>query len=326
MSQPALVRRANRVFIGVTTAAICVGAVRLVAQSPAPAAATELRFEVASVKPSAMNPSDLGKLLAAGSNAPVPFFGVRTQPGGRLQASMATLQSLILRAYGIRPYQLEGGPPWLTTDYFDISAKAENETATDAEFNAMLKSLLAERFGLRVRVETRQAPVHTLTLARSDGKLGPGLKKTSPECEKELEDRKRTKVPPRLPSGPRSFDSGPVCGLMMTRFSPSSASTLMMGGMPLTMLVSTISTEVGAPVVDQTGLTGLFDITLEYESTRRNTLPAGARPPGLDPNGTDSPPIPLPQALQQQLGLKLEKGTGPLPIITVEAAQHPSAD
>jgi uncharacterized protein (TIGR03435 family) len=278
-------------------------------------------FEVASIK-TTMSPGDAGRAApAAGGQLNITILGVEAQPGGRLHAT-ASLHALILRAYGIKEYQVDGGPKWLTTDYFEVNAKAERETASEAEMNEMLKSLLAERFGLRVHVETRQAPVHTLTVARDDGRLGPGLKRTSPECEATLEERKRTgaKVAPGRPLDRMT----PVCGLTTMGLTPrTGAATYTMGGQPISSLVGRISSELGAAVVDQTGLTGLFDAAFEYEMMRR---PAGMAPPSLDPNSTDPLPVPLPAALQQQLGLRLEKGTGPLPITIVDAADPPTPD
>ena len=292
--------------------AMLVGA-RPDAQSPA---AAPPRFEVASVKPS-LSPFDLGRAAANGSVS-FPFFGVRTQPGGRLQA-LANLQGLILAAYRIESYQIEGGPKWLTTDYFEITAKAERETATDAELFEMLRSLLAERFGLRVHVETRQASVFMLS-ARADGRLGAGLKRTSPECERDLEERKRTGAP--LPPQPRPSGTPPTltptCGLTSNMITFQGVETWAMGGHPLTELVSRLSSALKAPVVDRTGLNGLFDVLIEFESTRRRA--------GPDPNSTDPLPLPLPAAVQQQLGLTLEKSAGPLPITIVDAAEPPSAN
>jgi uncharacterized protein (TIGR03435 family) len=290
------------------------------AQSPAPAGP---RFEVASVKPG-MSPFDAGRAAgASGGRVSFPFFGVRTRPGGRLEA-LANLQGLILSAYRIESYQIEGGPKWLTTDYFEIAAKAERETATDAELFEMLKSLLAERFGLRVHVETRQASVFMLS-ARADGRLGAGLKRTSSECERDLEERKRTGASP--PPQPRPSGTPPrltpACGMASNMITAAGVETWAMGGRPFTELVSRLSSELKAPVVDRTGLTGLFDVLIEFESKRR--LPA-ARPPGLDVNSTDPLPVPLPAAVQQQLGLTLEKRTGPLPITIVDAAEPPSAN
>jgi len=283
------------------------------AQAPAPAAP---RFEVASVKPGT-SPFDAGRAAAAGGGSvSFPFFGVRTQPGGRLEA-LSNLQGLILTAYRIEAYQLEGGPKWLTSDYFQITAKAERETATDPELFEMLKSLLAERFGLRVHAETRQASVFMLS-ARADGRLGAGLKRTSPECERDLEERKRTgaPLPPQpLPSGtpPRLT---PTCGIDSNMITAAGVETWAMGGRPFTELVSRLSGELKAPVVDRTGLNGLFDVLIEFESRRRRA--------GPDPNSTDPLPLPLPAAVQQQLGLTLEKSTGPLPITIVDAAEPPS--
>lgn len=288
------------------------------AQSPA---APALRFEVASVKPGT-SPFNAGRAAAAGGGrVSFPFFGVRTQPGGRLEA-VANLQGLILAAYRIESYQIEGGPKWLTTDYFEITAKAERETATDAELFEMLKSLLAERFGLRVHVETRQASVFMLS-ARADGRLGAGLKRTSPECERDLEERKRTGAP--LPAQPRPSGTPPrltpTCGMASNMITAAGVETWAMGGRPFTELISRFSSELKAPVVDRTGFSGLFDVLIEFESERR--LPA-ARPPGLDVNSTDPLPVPLPAAVQQQLGLIFEKSTGPLPITIVDAAEPPT--
>ena len=94
-----------------------------------------------------------------------------------------------------------------------------------------------------------------------------------------------------------------------------------MGGQAISALVDQISSELAGPVVDRTGLTGLFDLVLEYEAGG----PLAAVPSaGLDPNSTDALPVPLPAALQQQLGLKLEKGVGPLAFTVIDAAEPPS--
>ena len=304
----------SRRFVVAAGVMVAVVAARANAQQPATP-----RFEVASVKPG-MSPMDAGRAAGAGGRVSFPFFGVRTQPGGRLQA-LANLQGLILTAYGIESYQIEGGPKWLTSDYFEITAKAERETATDAELFEMLKSLLAERFGLRVHVETRQASVFMLS-TRADGRLGAGLKRTSPECERELEERKRTGASP--PPAARPSGSPPVltptCGMTSNMITRGGVETWAMGGRPFTELVSRLSSELKAPVIDRTGLNGLFDVVIEFESTRR----FAAQLPGPDLNSTDPLPVPLPAAVQQQLGLTLEKGTGPLPITVVDAAEPPS--
>ena len=119
----------------------------------------------------------------------------------------------------------------------------------------------------------------------------------------------------------------PTCGMTSTRFTARTATAgLFMGGQSFATLVERISNELNAPVLDRTGLDGLFDVALEYETARRPAiqLSPALPPPGPDPNSTEPLPVPMPQALQQQLGLKLEKGTGPLPITIVDAAELPS--
>jgi uncharacterized protein (TIGR03435 family) len=286
-----------------------------------PAADAAPHFEVASVKPG-LSPADAGRAAAAsGGKFTFPFVGVQVQPGGRLIAN-TNLRGLILRAYGIRGYQLEGGPTWLTTDYFDVAAKAERESATEAEMNEMLKALLAERFGLRVHVETRQASVHTLTVSRADGRIGGNLRPTSRECETTIEERKKAGSPTPRPSSGQITPGVPVCGLANAFVDPRTASEIYtMGGYPMSTLVERLSTDLNAPVLDRTGLTGLYDVTLEFQSARR--FP-GQPPSGPDPNSSDPLPVPLPAALQKQLGLQLEKGTAPLAITIIDAADHPS--
>ena len=163
-------------LLGPALVACVLGVVAVQAQStPARAADTSTskprQFEVASVKPT-LSPSEAGReagrrmSLGEPAAATPLFFGVRTFPGGRLSA-VTSLQGLIARAYNVKNYQIQGGPAWMPSDYFSIEARAAGD-ATDSEFNEMLKSLLAERFGLRTHAETRQGKVFALTLARSD--------------------------------------------------------------------------------------------------------------------------------------------------------------
>src|SRR5215467_311661 len=95
-------------------------------------------FEVASIKPSA---------VTAGSR--IGFL-----PGGRLSAT-SWVQQLIQVAYGVEDYQVVGGPKWLTSDWYDIEAKAGSAPADRTQMNAMLKSLLTDRFALRLRKERK---------------------------------------------------------------------------------------------------------------------------------------------------------------------------
>ncbi len=127
-------------------AALLLTAVRAAAQDrPA--------FEVASVKPGDGSSSDF-----------------RIYPGGRLRMTNLELDLIIREAYGIKRFQLTGGPAWIHTDRFSIDAKASGEP-TRAEVLAMLQTLLAERFQLKVRRETREENLFVLTVAKGGPKL-----------------------------------------------------------------------------------------------------------------------------------------------------------
>src|SRR6186997_1745760 len=110
------------------------------------------------------------------------------QPGGRIVVTNQPLRRLITFAYGLQPQQLAGGPSWLDTDRFDITAQAEGNISPTppggppGPAQLMMQRLLAERFGLVVHTESRELPVYALTLARSDRRLGPGIKAADRDC------------------------------------------------------------------------------------------------------------------------------------------------
>jgi uncharacterized protein (TIGR03435 family) len=324
---PMTVTPAPRVAAAIVAIVCAPAGMGLLAQ--APAAATR-EFEVASVKP-ALSPYELGRQAATtGGPLPAMSFGIRTLPGGRLSAT-ATLRALIARAYGFKEYQIEGGPSWLGEDYFTIEARAEGEAAA-ADIDEMLKALLAQRFGLRAHTATRRGQAHTLVLARTDGRLGSGLKPTPAECLAEMEARKRAAAaappgapaPSRSPAAARPPDMTPRCGLTMMAGSSSGAMTLSASGQPLSMLVDRLASDLGATVVDRTGLTGLFDFMIEFES--RQTAARLGGPGGLDVNSTEAPRLPLRNAIEGQLGLKLESAEAEVPILVIDAVDRPTPD
>jgi len=103
------------------------------------------------------------------------------QPGGRFKATSASLVNLISIAYGnpspLSGFQVVGGPDWIRTKRFDLVAKADGNPAKD-RFPLMLRTLLAERFNLRVRSEMRERETFDLVMARIDRRLGPRLRPT----------------------------------------------------------------------------------------------------------------------------------------------------
>ena len=114
------------------------------------------QFEVASIK-----------LSAKGANS---TSGIWTRHD-RLDANNVTLKRCIMGAYGVGPHQISGGPDWLTSDRFEILAKADRPIKDDAVFMVMLQDLLAERFKLVIHRETRTLPALVLEVAKNGPKL-----------------------------------------------------------------------------------------------------------------------------------------------------------
>ena len=147
-----------------TPAAVFIGG----QQPPAPPwDAPHLEFEVASVKSNKTGPA---------------MMAMRTLPTS-FNVTNVPLRLLITQAYRLSGYQMVGAPSSIDSERFDIVAKAPEGSRPDQTM-LMLRGLLAERFKLKVHSETRETQVYALLLARSDGKLGPKLSKSTDDCEK----------------------------------------------------------------------------------------------------------------------------------------------
>jgi uncharacterized protein (TIGR03435 family) len=262
-------------------AAVLIGT-RLVAQSYA--------FEAASVKP-------------ASPNNP-PGQGLSRAPGGRFTAVNAPLRFLILYAYQMQGHQLIGAPEWSANERFDIVAKLEGDppsivTAGPDPMRLAMQTLLADRFGLRVRRETRDLDIYALTMARPGGQPGRGLKSSPDDCAV-MAARAKASPPPPGANGEPPFICGQQFGRGRIRF----------GGYPLSLFANGLSQSVGRAVVDRTGLTGNWAFELTYADE-----PA--------PN-SDAPS--LFTAIQEELGLKLEPAKGPVDVLVVDNVQRPTPD
>ncbi len=135
------------------------------AQAPQSADTAAAAFEVASVKPNK-------------TGAPGGSF---VMPPGRFTATNIPLKVLITNAYQLSFFQVVGGPDWVGTDRFDISAKAP-DGAPPEQTRAMVRTLLKDRFKLVVHMETRDTPIYALVKARPDDSLGPRLKPSTMDC------------------------------------------------------------------------------------------------------------------------------------------------
>lgn len=253
------------------------------------------RFEVASIKPAA--PDAKGMYI-------------RNAPGGRVNVTNMTLKELVVMAYRIQPFQIAGGPSWFDSAHFDMSAKAE-ENAKPGEMPLMLQALLADRFQLVLQKDTKEMPVYALVLARKDGKLGPKLtEKKEGGCE--TFDPAKPPAPVE-PGAPRRR----YCGNMM--MSPRSLNGV---GIPVSNMVPMLARMLGRTVIDKTGLTAKYDISMEWAPDDAQLAAMGPDAPRPAPSDTPGPSIYT--ALQEQLGLKLESQKGPVEVFTVVKAEKPS--
>lgn len=278
------------------------------ASEPAPAS-----FEVASVKP---NKTGEG------------FIRFGMQPGGRFSATNVPVRELLRFAWGMQLFQIEGGPSWVGSDRFDVTAKAEGVVAPVGPgqigpIQMMMRALLADRFGLKYHNETKEMPVYVLTLARPDGKLGPKLTASTTDCAALFAARRGGGGGggPPPPGPPQLPDGKPACGM---RIGPGN---IQAGSQPISQLAMIVSQMTSRTVIDKTGLTGNYDIELAYTPDQMPNFGGGAPPPGapplpvIDPNGPS-----LTTALQEQLGLKLDSQRGPVTMFVIDKIEQPTAD
>jgi len=253
-----------------------------VQSSPGVASATVepgLRFGVASVRPN-------------DGTDPSRGFGF-TLESGRLRLRNQTLQTITSIAYAptfglwFPDERISGGPPWINTDRFTIDARAER-AVTGPEMGAMLRSLLVDRFGLKVRVEPRTAAVYALVVIKRDRSLGPSLKPTAIACTGR-------------------------CGI------GGGSGRYQLSGASMALLAGSLSELVGRPVVDRTGLTGTFDGTLEWSPTPEELGALGEPAPAAAVFGAS-----LFTALEEQFGLKLQSERGPVEYLVIESAEQPT--
>jgi uncharacterized protein (TIGR03435 family) len=207
----------------------------------------------------------------------------KTLPGGAIPLSQSfgvgtlaltgvTPHELIARAYSVRPNQVSG-PSRIDEEHYDIVAKTAGPSSY-VEQGLMLRAMLADRFQLVIHRETKELPVYELTV----GKNGPKMPAATTDD-----------------AGPRFYPNSPGIAARQTS---------------MQRFAELLSARVDRPVLDRTGRSGKFDITLTWA------------PDSADPNAEPGPSIFA--AIRDQLGLKLEPGKAAVEIIVVERIAAPS--
>jgi uncharacterized protein (TIGR03435 family) len=242
------------------------------------------------------------------------------------------------RGYAVPESRIIGGPSWADSERYDIEAKAPAGGERGA-LQPMLQGMLEDRFQLKVHKETRELPVYELVVAKGGSKMKLSEDQTPPPPPGPLPLPERGAGPRGDPAagargpiavtgtgaaaGP-AFGRGPLPRGSSGRGSINGRNTFQGTAIPVSAMVTGIQGQLDRPVVDKTGLMGLFDIKLEW-------TPGAEQPPGpFGPNPNAPPPAPpedavsIFTAVQEQLGLRLESAKGPLEVIVIDSAQKPT--
>jgi uncharacterized protein (TIGR03435 family) len=266
-------------------------------------AQTSPSFDVASIK---LNTSG-----AQGAN-------IQSRPGN-FSVENLSLRNLILLAYGIREFQLSGGPSWIDSERYDVQAKADgNTTVGFAQGAPIVQALLEDRFHLKAHRETHEGAVYFLTVAKS------GLKMRQSK-EGSCRNLDLNHMPP--PTAP--VDAGPKITNCGTNSGPNGRGRMNITGItiadvpgsPFQSLTSRLAQLIGRTVIDKTGLSGNFELHLEWTP---DAPPAAAGAVSDNPAPTDSSGPSIFTAMQEQLGLKLESGRGPVETLVIDSVERPS--
>jgi uncharacterized protein (TIGR03435 family) len=276
------------------------------------------RFEVTSVKP----------------NTAVRGGFMEIPPTGRVNLVRVTFRTLMLISYGIQDYEIIGGPAWLSVDRFDVQASPPADYQPQpvkpcfaahcppTPVQLMMQGLLADRFGLKVHRETRELPVYDMTITKNGFKL-----KEVPEPSLDGPGSDPHPLPPPPPPG----TAPPTTTAALPTPPPGIGMIFPFGfaisGVEFQALVGTLEDILGRPVIDKTGIKGFynFKVVFSRDGLPNNgpVPPPGAADGGPGLNASDPRPS-IFTALQEEFGLKLESGKGPVEVLVIDSVQKPT--
>jgi uncharacterized protein (TIGR03435 family) len=269
---------ANRVGQRLSAAAMCALAIAAIAVLLLPILAGAAKANTPVQSAAAIPAFDVAtiKRTPTGNSGDFEPSIVQFMAGGGFRRTNSTLRTLVRTAYGVHPYQVRGGPDWADSTRYDVEARGSQGLDPNLTMSAdpnraqilrMLQTLLTERFQLRVRRETSDGDVYHLVVSERGSRLARVTDSTS-----------------------ASVRIGSYAGRRTTA-----------------QLADYLGTIVGRPVADRTGLTGIFDMRLQFTQTLD------------DPTG-----VSVFAALREQLGLELKPARGPVEAYVILNAQPPS--
>jgi len=298
LSAAGLMAVATPLFVG----AIGAPSIRAQSQSQNTAASRVYEYDVASIKLS--KPS--GEMtMVRYMPTPDGFSGTNIM-----------IRDLINIAFGVDPYQISGGPSWIESEKYDVEAKMSDtmmnklsQMQPDDRWHAqqlMLQELLADRLRLIVHRETKEFPVYSLVVAKN----GPKLQASKPAGNSA--------------NGGTGHKGGSEPGMMAGIEDGMNKASFW--NQPVSYLVHWLSLSLRSPVVDRTGLTGTYDFTLKYVPNLAGLRASPVDAPSAQPAGavSDSNHPTLLEVIQDQLGLKLVFGKGPLEVVVIDHIERPS--
>jgi len=266
----------------------------------------KLTFEVASIKPAAPQAMVLFQgSMDGGPGTPAP---------GRIRFTDVPLRVLIMRAYDVQSFQVSG-PSWMDSQRFDVIAKVPDR-ATKEDAQIMLQNLLEDRLKLKLHKGSKEASIYELVVAKGGIKIKEAAQTAAASAEGAGE-------PPRGRDGfLRTPHGQPGIQAMVN-------GRMRMQGDAVTMarLTDILGMALGRPVVDKTGLTGAYDVTLDFSPEGMGPGPKGPAPgegggnPAEAPRDSNDSGPTIFTALQEQLGLKLESRKGPVDLLVVESVE-----
>jgi uncharacterized protein (TIGR03435 family) len=277
-------------------------------------------FEVASVKTAAPQ-TDGNRFVRMGGDA------------GRVDYANVSLKQVLAKAYDVKSYQVTG-PSWLDTERYDIVAKVPDGVAKE-QIPAMLQALLAERFHMSIHRESKEQSVYAIVVGKGELKL----KKYDENASQAFTFNESGGPPPPPPPpggggriavaagrGGGGGPAGPAAkGSAMISMTSNGATRVQARGVTLSGLAGMLSSQLDRPVVDMTGIEGLYDFALEAAAEEmvgmKMTVIGSPGPAG-------GAPAPAPETAPtasiftsiQQLGLKLDPRKAPIAYVVVDKA------
>jgi uncharacterized protein (TIGR03435 family) len=203
--------------------------------------------------------------------------GISTRPG-LVDGRNVTLQRCIIGAYSVGPHQVVGGPDWVYTDRWDIMGKSDQPIGDDAILNQMLQRLLANRFKLNLHRDTRDLKAYVLEVDKN----GPKMQKAEGG---DSDTNTSTTNTGRVKINAKNTD--------------------------MNLFAQVLARKMDLPVVNQTGLTGVFNFKLQW------TLDSAPS----DRQTADN--VSIYAALPEQLGLRLRAAKAPVEVLVIDHAEKP---